>query len=227
MHHYGEIAEMDRSIGLLRAQLRTMGIADNTLLWFNSDNGGVKPFAPAVNGGLRGFKGELYEGGIRVPCVIEWPAVIRQPRVSEMPASTLDILPTLAEIAGIATGGIKYPIDGASILGHLKGGMRERPRPIPFRYQQRAAWVDHPWKLVATKFRDGTFELYDLRNDPNETTDLAAQQPERVAEMTAALAAWRTSVEKSLAGADYGGPLKEPAPKPKPPKKEKKKLPSP
>ncbi len=139
MHHYGEIAEMDRSIGVLREKLRATGMAENTILWFNSDNGGVKPFAPAVNGGLRGFKGDLYEGGIRVPCVIEWPAVIRKPRVSDMPASTLDILPTLAEIAGIPTSKIAHPIDGASILAHLKGGMTERPRPIPFRYQQKAA----------------------------------------------------------------------------------------
>jgi arylsulfatase A-like enzyme len=212
MHHYGEIAEMDRSIGLLRAQLRTMGIADNTLLWFNSDNGGVKPFAPAVNGGLRGFKGELYEGGIRVPCVIEWPAVIRQPRVSEMPASTLDILPTLAEIAGIATGGIKYPIDGASILGHLKGGMQERPRPIPFRYQQRAAWVDHPWKLVASKFRDGNFELYNLQKDPQETTDLFSSEPAIAKRMVAAFQAWSASVDRSVAGDDLPGGLSTPDP---------------
>ena len=212
MQHYGEIAEMDRSIGLLRAQLRTMGIADNTLLWFNSDNGGVKPFAPAVNGGLRGFKGELYEGGIRVPCVIEWPAVIRQPRVSEMPASTLDILPTLAEIAGIATGGIKYPIDGASILGHLKGGMRERPRPIPFRYQQRAAWVDHPWKLVASKFRDGNIELYNLQKDPQETTDLFSSEPAIAKRMVAAFQAWSASVDRSVAGDDLPSGLSTPDP---------------
>lgn len=212
MHHYGEIAEMDRSIGMLRDRLRTMGIAENTLLWFNSDNGGVKPFAPAVNGGLRGFKGELYEGGIRVPCVIEWPAVIRQPRVSEMPASTLDILPTLAEIAGIKPSQFDHPIDGASILGHLKGGMRERPRPIPFRYQQRAAWVDHPWKLVASKFRDGTFELYNLQKDPQETTDLFAREPAIAKRMTDAFMAWSASVDRSVAGNDYPRGLSMPDP---------------
>ena len=99
-------------------------------------------------------------------------------------------------------------------------------------------WLDWPYKLhtgaSANRGKKGPVNgevkpvlLYDLSKDPNETTDLATQQPERVAEMTAALAAWRTSVGKSLAGADYGGPLKETAPAPRAPKKEKKKRPGP
>ena len=212
MHHYGEIAEMDRSIGLLRGRLRAMGIADNTILWFNSDNGGVKPFAPSVNGGLRGFKGDLFEGGIRVPCVIEWPAVIRKPQISEMPASTLDILPTLAEAAGLATHASGRPIDGASILGHLHGSLRERPGPIPFRYQQKAAWVDYPFKLISSKFREGTFELYDLRHDPQETTDLITREPAVAKRLIEAFQAWNASVDRSVAGADHPGGLTVPDP---------------
>jgi arylsulfatase A-like enzyme len=89
---------MDRSMGTLRAGLRQLGIADNTLVWFCGDNGGwqdpKKPDANGVTGGLRGRKGDMYEGGIRVPCVIEWPARIKRPVVTEMPAGVVDIYPT-------------------------------------------------------------------------------------------------------------------------------------
>ena len=202
-HHYGEITEMDRSIGNLRRKLRSLGIADNTILWFNSDNGGVKPFAPAVNGGLRGFKSELYEGGIRVPCIIEWPNVIRQPRSSDLPASVLDILPTLAEVAGIEKSLPDRPLDGMSLMGLLQGKIKERVTPIPFRYQQKAAWVDYPYKLVSNKYKEGGFELYHLKNDPNETTDLSEREPAVAKRMTEAFFKWSASVEKSIAGKDY------------------------
>jgi arylsulfatase A-like enzyme len=194
---------MDRSIGNLRRKLRSLGIADNTILWFNSDNGGVKPFAPAVNGGLRGFKSELYEGGIRVPCIIEWPNVIRQPRSSDLPASVLDILPTLAEVAGIEKSLPDRPLDGMSLMGLLQGKMKERVTPIPFRYQQKAAWVDYPYKLVSNKYKEGGFELYHLKNDPNETTDLSEREPAVAKRMTEAFFKWSASVEKSIAGKDY------------------------
>src|SRR5690606_4653357 len=92
---------MDRSLGALRAGLREQGIAENTLLWFNSDNGGLPEFRPESVGGLRGNKNTLYEGGLRVPCVIEWPRRIASPRTTDFPAGTVDILPTLAAAAGL------------------------------------------------------------------------------------------------------------------------------
>ena len=73
---------MDRSIGTLRKGLRDLRIADNTLVWFNSDNGGLQNIKPDTVGGLRGNKGTVFEGGLRVPCVIEWPAVIKKSRIT-------------------------------------------------------------------------------------------------------------------------------------------------
>jgi arylsulfatase A-like enzyme len=211
-HHYGELVELDRSIGTLRRQLRQWGIADNTLLWFNSDNGGVKPFAPAVNGGLRGFKGDVYEGGIRVPCVIEWPARIRKPRVSYFPAVTMDMLPTLAHVAGLPLTAPDYPMDGTDILYALTSDTATRRKPIPFRYQGRAAWVDFPYKLVARNYRSGRFELYNLQSDPLETTDLFSREPAIAQRLVEAFQQWSLSVDRSHSGHDYPGGLAQPDP---------------
>lgn len=210
--HYGEIVEMDRSIGTLRRKLRQWGIAENTLLWFNSDNGGVKPFAPAVNGGLRGFKGDVYEGGIRVPCVVEWPARIRTPRISMFPAVTMDILPTLTHIAGQPSPQPGYPMDGTDILDALTSDTASRHKPIPFRYQGKAAWVDFPYKLVSKNFRNGRFELFNLQTDPLETTDIFNLEPAIAQRLVAAFEAWSLSVDRSHSGHDYAGGLREPDP---------------
>ena len=240
-NYYGEITGIDRNVGKLRAALRELKVADNTLVWYTSDNGGAA--GPKSTGNLRGSKGTLWEGGVRVPGLIEWPARIAKPFASDVPSSTLDIYPTLLAATGAVATGQVQPLDGVNLLPLFEGRMTARGKALPFcadarRPAAHSVWLDWPYKLhtgaSANRGKKGPVGgevkpvlLYDLSKDPNETTDLAAQQPERVAEMTAALAAWRTSVEKSLAGADYGGPLKEPAPKPKPPKKEKKKRPSP
>ena len=89
-NHYGELVALDRSIGTLRQGLREMGLARNTLVWFCSDNGGLKDITPGTVGGLRDFKGSLYEGGLRVPAIIEWPAAIRTPRITRYPAGIVD-----------------------------------------------------------------------------------------------------------------------------------------
>ena len=99
-NHYGELVAMDRSIGTLRHELRQLKIEDNTIVWFCSDNGGLAQFGPETVGGLRGFKGTVFEGGLRVPAIIEWPAKI-QPRVSKYPACTTDMFATLSDIVGL------------------------------------------------------------------------------------------------------------------------------
>jgi arylsulfatase A-like enzyme len=236
-NYYGEITGIDRNVGKLRAALRELKAADNTLLWYCSDNGGAA--GPKSTGNLRGSKGTLWEGGVRVPGLVEWPARIPKPFASAMPCSTLDIYPTVLAATGTAAPNQIQPLDGINLLPLFDQRMTGRGKPIGFwadarRPTAHATWLDWPYKLHinAVEGRDKKGRkggkggqpmpvlLYDVSKDPKETTDLAAQQPERVAKMTAALAAWKASVEKSLAGADYGAQPVNPLP---PPRKQKKK----
>ena len=113
--HYGELVAMDRSIGTLRKGLREMGVAQNTLVWFMSDNGGLPRLDPPTTGGLRSFKGSMYEGGLRVPAIIEWPNGISKVRITKHPAGAVDIFPTIAEVAGLEKSDLLKPQDGMSL----------------------------------------------------------------------------------------------------------------
>ncbi|MGI9472140.1 MAG: sulfatase-like hydrolase/transferase, partial [Rubripirellula sp.] len=201
--HYGELVAMDRSLGTLRAGLRKLGIADETLLWFCSDNGGLPKITPETVGGLRGNKGTIYEGGLRVPAIMEWPQRIVQPRITHYPASVLDIMPTLLEITSIQHPDPTRPLDGLSLVALLSEELGPREKPIPFRHTGRAAWVDNDMKLLTNKLPRGKFELYDLIKDPNEQHDLASEQPEVLARMQRELMAWSETVDASFAGEDY------------------------
>jgi arylsulfatase A-like enzyme len=128
-HFYGEITAMDRAIGTLRDELRTLGIADNTLHWYKSDNGALPIGSTA---GLRGRKSELEEGGIRVPAIIEWPARIPAPRVSDVPCCTVDVLPTLLAVAGVSSPPPVQPLDGINLLPLVDGDMQQRPGGLGF-----------------------------------------------------------------------------------------------
>jgi len=215
--YFGEIVAIDRSMGTLRDGLRKLGIADNTLVWFCSDNGGwidpARPDANGVSGGLRGRKGDMWEGGIRVPAVIEWPARIKHPMVTEMPAGVIDIYPTIVDIMKVKVPNQVEPLDGVSLLPLMEGQIRERPKPMGFwQYDGSAnintnsgpsAWSDNRYKLV--KLGPNKWELYDLMADLAETIDLAAQHPEIVNRMKAELENWQQSVLRSCRGEDYQG----------------------
>ncbi|MBN2451233.1 MAG: sulfatase-like hydrolase/transferase [Lentisphaeria bacterium] len=131
---FAEITAMDRAIGMFREALRESGVAEDTLLWFNSDNGiPVAREEDSFNGGWRGRKGDLYEGGLRVPAIVEWPAVIRTPRVTALPCVTSDILPTLLDILGLRHPDPQRPLDGISLRPLIEdGSLTERPSPIGF-----------------------------------------------------------------------------------------------
>lgn len=146
-NHYGELVAMDRSIGTLRAGLRKLNVADNTLFWFCSDNGGLPKIQPDTVGGLRGFKGSVYEGGLRVPSIIEWPGGIAQPRVTSHPACTMDILPTVLDVADIRHDGGR-PLDGVSLKRLLTEDLTTRPQPMGFRHTNRLALIDNDYKIV-------------------------------------------------------------------------------
>lgn len=200
--HHGELVAMDRSIGTLRQKLRDLGIADNTLVVFNSDNGGLPKIQPDTTGGLRGNKGTIFEGGLRVPGIIEWPAVIK-PRITRYPASTMDLFPTVADVVGLPDSVFVQPLDGISLKPLFTGEIGPREKAIPFRYGTKAAWVDNDFKVLTDDLGKGSFELFDLKADPTESQDLSASQPERFEKMKAELLAWNATVDASFAGKDY------------------------
>ena len=210
-HHYGELIAFDRSLGVLRKTLKDLGLENNTILWYCSDNGGLRNILPSTVGGLRGSKTTIWEGGLRVPAVIEWPQVIK-PRITHYPASTMDIFPTIADILDLPETDLLKPVDGISLKPIFKNDIKNRDKKIPFRYKDQGALVDNNFKLVATSIQKKEFELYDLENDSGETTDLAAQNPMIFNQMKKDFLKWGKSIDSSLDGIDYpeGKVLKNP-----------------
>lgn len=127
-HFYGEITGMDRAIGLLRDELKEMGLKENTVLWYLSDNGGLREFGST---GGRAFKGSVYEGGLRVPAILEWPASIKEPAITSVPCNTSDIYPTILEIAGVKMD-YQPVLDGVSLTALIDKRMKLRDEPMGF-----------------------------------------------------------------------------------------------
>jgi arylsulfatase A-like enzyme len=128
-HFYGEITAMDRAFGKLRDELKNLGIDENSILWYCSDNGAL-PMVGST-GGFRGFKASIYEGGVLVPALLEWPAKIRQPRTTSMRCNTADIYPTLLDVVRVKTKN-QPPLDGISLVPLIESKMTTRPRPMGF-----------------------------------------------------------------------------------------------
>ncbi len=224
-HYYGEITAMDRAFGKLRDELRTLGIHENTILWYCSDNGGVSGLSAT---GGSGGKGMTEEGGLRVPALLEWPAKMRQPRSTSAPVVTSDILPTLLEIVG-ALPAEGRPLDGASVVPLIEAQPFERS-PIGFwgypvdrtseainvhpkkydenKFPGRSAWLDWPWKLHKYETTTGyvVYSLYNLVDDPFEQSDVTGLLPQRAIEMSLALEEWQVSVVRSMNYGDYPAP---------------------
>ena len=203
-HYYGCIRAADAQIGRLRRALRRLGAAENTMIWLTSDNGPEgNPTMPGSAGPLRGRKRDLYEGGIRVPGLLEWPARIAARRDTAVPAVTSDYVPTIADLLGLDLPAGR-PMDGVSLLPLIDGRMTERPRPIAFQSNGRIALSDNRYKLIhygrGRPFAEPPWrwELYDLVDDPGESNDLAAEHPEIVEQMAEQLARWNASVRACL-----------------------------
>ena len=163
----GEITAMDRAFGRLRDTLRELGLRDQTLLWYCSDNGAL----PRVgsSGGHRGLKGQIYEGGLLVPALIEWPSRVPRPRVVNMPCATYDIYPTVLELAGV-TVDHQPPLDGISLVPLLDGKMNERPKPMGF-------W-SYPARGFKTPSKEWMDELYADQQAGREPADPARLFPD-------------------------------------------------
>ena len=200
-NHLGEIVGIDRSVGLLRKGLRKLGIERNTIVWYCSDNGGLN-LDPDSVGHLRGHKGSMFEGGIRVPGIIEWPGRIK-PVVTDFPASTMDIMPTIVDLLDLPRNSQLSVRDGESIALLFQGRIPKRTHAIPFRFQRRAAIIDGDFKLLSANLEKDEWNLYDLKNDPGETNDVSKDHPQRFAKMMKEAQAMVVSVDVSAAGKDY------------------------
>ena len=199
--HLGEIVAMDRSVGMLRKGLRDMGIERDTLIWYTSDNGGLST-DPDSTGHLRGFKGSLHEGGIRVPAIIEWPGKIR-PAVTDFPASTMDMMPTLVDLLDLPRDSMLPVVDGESLVTLFDGGIPKRAHPIPFT-MKGTALIDGDFKLLkAGRGKGAKWALYDLKADPGEKEDISTDHPEKFEALKARAEKLAASVEASAAGKDY------------------------
>jgi len=183
------IHHMDEGIGQLLATLRHAGQLDNTLLVFTSDNGGER-FSD--NWPLVGGKMDLTEGGIRVPYLAHWPAVIDPGSVSAQHYLTMDWSATLLDAAGVAPHA-DYPLDGRSLLPVLRDPARSFPRPMHWRMNHRGqrAHRDGNWKYLRV---DGNDYLFDIAVDERERANHATLEPERLERLRAAWQAWNDTM---------------------------------
>jgi arylsulfatase A len=212
-HHWAEshnphlaamLESIDQGVGLLTQKLEELGLAEDTIFIFSSDNGGETNVTS--NAPLRGGKSQLYEGGVRVPLIVRWPGKMPAETVCNQPTANYDFYPTLLAAAEISPDPAQK-LDGVSTLPTWKN-----PKSAPDR--EDIFWhypLDRPhflggvsagavrsgeWKLIE-KFNepsDSRFELYNLADDLSETQNLAGQFPERVAELGSRLAAWRSDI---------------------------------
>ena len=144
-HFFGEITAMDAALGKMRSGLRKLGIAGNTVLWYCSDNGSLPK---GSSGGLRARKGSLYEGGIRVPAVLEWPAWVKANRITDINANTSDIYPTLLELAGVALPKNQPRLDGISLAPLLRGEKQVRKQPMGFWTYHNRGYGRHARRML-------------------------------------------------------------------------------
>jgi len=194
---------LDDQVGEIVAKVRELGIEDNTIIMFTSDNGphmegGADPDYFDSNGILKGYKRDLYEGGIRVPMIAWWPGKIKGNATTNHVSAFWDVLPTVAEIIGVDA---PKNIDGLSFLPVLTGGEQSRHDYMYWEFHERGgrqALRQGDWKLVrydVNKEPQGDYELYDLSVDPGEEKDLAADHPEKVKELVDIMQNARTESE--------------------------------
>ncbi len=216
------IASVDESVGRVLARLSELKLEEDTLVIFTSDNGGVGGYGReglgargiTDNAPLRGGKGMLYEGGVRVPYIFRWKGTVTEGKVSDVPINSVDLYTTLLELSGAAAP--KQTLDGTSYLGVLKGKPAGGRPPLYWHFpgylgQGKGKWRTLPagsirdgdWKLIEF-FEDGRKELYDLKADIGEKKDLAKAEPGRVKALHEKLLAWRKKVGAKMPTPNMG-----------------------
>ncbi len=237
------IASVDESVGRVLATLDEIQLAQNTVVIFSSDNGGVGGYARegigretgdiTDNAPLRSGKGSLYEGGTREPFIVRWPGVTAPGSTCGVPAIHVDVYPTLLDIAG-AKPPADYPLDGESLVPLLRSPDGSLQREAIYQHFPgylgigQGQWRTTPvglihagdWKLMEF-FEDGRLELYNLRDDIGETKNLATELPDKAKELHAKLVAWRTAINAPMPTPNPGNAA--PAARPKLGKKAKNK----
>ncbi len=215
MHHQNPtyaamMRSLDDSVGRVLDAIEKNGLADRTVILFTSDNGGyINQFAGVKvtdNYPLRSGKGSLYEGGVRVPLLIKWPGVTPAGVTCDEPVVSIDFYPTLLEMLGMK-GEPEHnkEVDGISLSRLLSDPKTHLPREMIFfhfpHYHATTSPVSmvraRDWKLLEYH-EDNHVELYNLRQDPSETRDLASSMPEKASELREQLHAWRKSVKAQM-----------------------------
>jgi arylsulfatase A-like enzyme len=195
------IEAMDTNIGRLLAKLDELGIADNTLILFTSDNGG---HSVTSNRPLRGGKGWLYEGGVREPWIVKWPGVTKPGSICDVPVMNTDILPTVLEACGMPARPDLHK-DGVSFAPLLRGETKPAHEALFWHFPHYGNHGSGPcssvrvgdWKLIHW-IEDDSVELFNIATDLSEKNNLAAQYPDRVKQLRTRLEAWRKETAANL-----------------------------
>jgi len=201
------VETFDHSLGRIRRKLASLNLEENTILFVNSDNGGLRYEGSGKklitdNAPLRAGKGHCYEGGIRDPLIVHWPGVTKPGTVFSTPVTSTDYFPTIMEMAG---GKPPRSLDGVSLAGLLKSGKAPAREALYWHYPHYSNQGGAPsgavrkgdWKLIEF-YEDGTLELYNLKSDIGERISLVRKEPKRVAELHGLLKKWRASVSASM-----------------------------
>ena len=192
----GMVQSLDEGVGRIMKTLDSLDLAERTVVFFMSDNGGLRPVTPVAP--LRAGKGHIYEGGIREPMIVRYPAMVKPATTCSVPVSSVDFFPTMLDLAGVKQTG---KVDGVSIAPLLKGGKALDRKAIFWHYPHYSPQGGRPasavragkYKLVRL-YEGDVIELYDLQADLAETTDLAEKLPEKAAELNGMLTAWLKDV---------------------------------
>jgi arylsulfatase A-like enzyme len=205
------ISAVDDAIAAIQDELERLDLTQNTLSVFTSDNGPSResrnwldgnqdPYYGGTSGGLKGHKFSLFDGGVKEPAIMHWPARIPAGQVSDQPCASMDIVPTVLEAVGADSS--MYEIDGVSVLPHVMNGSQLKQRPIFWEMEGQTAVRKGKWKLVLNgqlvedDVPIADVHLSDVESDPAESNNLADSEPQVTAELTALAENWRAGIEK-------------------------------
>lgn len=205
------VASLDESVGRIVNKLEELGLSDNTIIVFTSDNGGLtqrygKHDGFTENLPLRRGKGSAYEGGVRVPAIVFWPGVTEPGSTCDEPIITIDYFPSFLQMAGLKS---QTQVDGHSIVPLLRGSSKSLNRNLYWHYPHYHAGGDGPYSAIRSGnnrliefHEDNSVRLYDLATDMGELNDLSSEKPALTAELRNALQQWRQSVNAQMPSAN-------------------------